>query len=65
LDFVHPSLHGEVERRREQLATGESLGLFETIWVRPDGTEVYGEITATVTEFEGQPATQLLGRDTT
>ena len=65
LDFVHPSQHSEVQRRRRRLATGETLGPLDTIWVRPDGTEVHAEITVTSADFEGRHATQLLGRDTT
>ena len=65
LDFIHPSHYEDVLQRRVRLAAGETLGLLDSVWVRTDGTEVHGEITATSTEFEGRPAIQLVVRDLT
>ncbi len=66
IDFVAPEDQARVlEAIRETRQSKESLSLEKERFVRPDGTLVYVEITATPFDFKGRTVVQVVARDIT
>jgi PAS domain S-box-containing protein len=66
LDFMHPDMHEQVQERWKRLyEEREPVEPTDLKMTRPDGSVVYLETRAVPLDWEGQPAAQMVARDTT
>jgi PAS domain S-box-containing protein len=65
LDVAHPDEHPAIRDQVQTVMSEKTTPLWATRLLRLDGQEVPAEVTATLTEWQGQPAVQAIMRDIT
>jgi PAS domain S-box-containing protein len=65
LDVAHPDEHPAIRDQVQTVISEKTTPLWATRLLRLDGQEVPAEMTATLTEWQGQPAVQAIIRDIT
>jgi PAS domain S-box-containing protein len=63
-DFVHPDCLPTVIKRYKQRIAGENPpSIYETIFIRKDGSKSFVELNAGIVSYEGRPADLIIVRD--
>jgi len=65
LEFVRADYHGVVLERLQRMLAGEPTAPAEMMFVRPDGTEIAGEVMSAPVTYRGRLAVQVVARDIT